>query len=154
METIGTLLSWILDSIIKPVNIKYISFKDGFSLVDLPVVEVDIQGNKYNFLIDSGASDSVIYNRIAKSITINDDELKMRSLKSCSGETQIVIQHDIDITINDDELKIEAYVVKSQEILYTDFATGYEIHGILGSRFLKEMSAIIDYKNEALFYVR
>lgn len=128
-----------------------ISFKESLDLTSLPIIVFENNGRKINFLLDTGASKSII----------NSSELstcKYESLKDTSTLTGIdgiprkTEYVKLALSYNGKE-----YVDNFQKTDMTAAfapvkkATGVNIHGILGTSFFNKYKYVLDF-NKLIAY--
>lgn len=122
-----------------------ISFKESMDLADLPIVTFRIGDKKINFLLDSGASLSVINS------TILDDYMHVMTNKSgtvfgMEGNKQENKITSMDICLDNKVYSEEFQVVDmSNAFDSVKKENGVTIHGILGNSFLSKYNYVLDF---------
>ena len=127
-------------------RMKAISFRESFDLTGLPVVTFINNGNKFNFLLDTGASLSIIDSNIV-------DKLKNTPTEG-KGTVFGMEGNKVDVTYTDIilEYKNKKFTENFQIVdMKTAFdgvkkETGVTVHGILGSSFLQNNKYVLDFK--------
>ena len=125
------------------------SFKETIDKTNLPIVSLS-QGDKtFNFLIDSGATTSVL----------NEDTIKDLQHTPLQGKSEICGVGDNNCETYYVGVQLSAKKCNFIEIFevcniatftYIEQCTNVKIHGLLGSPFLKRYNFLIDYnKNKA-----
>ena len=108
-----------------------------------------------NILIDTGASKSVFNRSLQEAIILNETEHKENSLHSAAVNSEIID------TVNGiiKELKIGSLVLKDYKTVFIDLShinklykehVDIQIDGLIGSDFLVQYNAIIDYPNKTM----
>ena len=119
-----------------------------------PFVSVNIEGKKCRFLIDTGASKSVIDKHFYEAKL----ERKLKVIKQeTTGLHSTVMESYVGnlkkLTIG--KLTVSAYPIAAVDLMHVN--TTYQkmklkkIHGILGSDLLKKYNMVIDYGQSKLF---
>lgn len=119
-----------------------ISFEKLF-YSEVPVITVQSVLGDLNLLIDSGATSNVIDSKLVKDLNL---DFKCEC-KSFGGDTFLSKEYLLDIIIGSTPHLIE---VRFTDLNNIDSFFDFTIHGVLGSRFLEENNAIIDYGNKVL----
>jgi len=116
----------------------------------LPLIEVEIRGEKYNFIIDTGAGDTVLDVELAESLGL---ESISTDTGVGAGDATATIGYSIldemilgDIKIS--ELPITMLPTKPFSAFYNN---EIEIHGIIGIGVFKQFFTIMDYPTGQLF---
>lgn len=130
---------------IKIFNKGVMSFKESLDLTNLPIVTFTSGDKKYNFLLDTGASGSVINKDTLKDITYNStgDTTDIFGMEGNAQTAEIV---EIWLTYKDKSFKEQfqaADLSKAFDLLKKEY--GVNIHGILGSLFFKKFKYILDF---------
>lgn len=122
-----------------------ISFKAGFDLTDMPVITL-YQGNKkFNFLLDTGSTDSIIDSNILKEI---DYKVKntVSNLFGMEGQTKQVKSCKITLYFGNKGYTYD-YLINdmSQAFGQIKDSTGVNLHGIIGSKFFNKFRYVLDF---------
>ena len=122
------------------------SFEDTMGVHKIPIVSFEHNGKIVNFVIDSGASHSVIN---VSSI----DEFQYKLLESAGGVYGIdgkMVQTrlaSIELTKNGHVFQDIFQVLPVPGLDKIKEKENLEVHGILGSQFLKKYQFLINYKH-------
>lgn len=158
--TIAALVSiWVIITIVfsifsyrelKKQKKSTMSIKESMDLVNLPVVTFENNGNKYNFIVDTGANDSII-NESCEDIVVTPNDAK-NTVQGIIGDNKKC--HTVIIEFSYKNAKFETIfnVVDLKELFNTikrDY--GVTIHGILGTNFLDKYNYIIDFKDYVIY---
>lgn len=138
----------IADNLIT-VNKTYKRFKKEFDKAGLIISEFEIDGEKHNFLIDTGAQNSVIDKRIAKNI---NNKIKSQF---CGVDGEYIDNEvaDVIFKINGKEYKEIVNVTNLKKLIHNiKHESGVEIAGIIGCDFLSKFNFTIDFKNKKLSF--
>ena len=123
------------------------SFKEALDLVGLPVVTFYQHGNKYHFLLDSGASNCCINKDVLSTIkyTNTDYESSMYGYDGVPNKVDIV---NIDLFYKDSHFNSD-FMIVDLKAAFEDIknTSGVNIIGIIGSDFLSKYKYILDYKD-------
>lgn len=122
------------------------SFKESLDLTDLPIITFIHENKKLNFLLDTGASLSVINEDVLDKLTYD-----------CTKETSTIMAMDgikgtsypiIEITLgyNNVTYREKFQVVDLSEVVDQLKQTyGVNLHGILGNRFFQKYKYVLDF---------
>lgn len=127
-----------------------LSFGESMGRLNLPVVTLTNNGKDFNFLVDTGASVSVIDSKVL-------DEFEHTKLEA-KGNAYGVDGNIVKVEYVNIELSTEATTFTKQfqvmrlnafdNLRETD---GLDLHGILGSDFLNANGSIIDFEQLLLY---
>ena len=130
-----------------------LSFKSTLRLVGIPIVTLENNGNQYNFILDTGATTSLINSDIIDNLS---------NKKPVDGE-------DIVSGLNPNvKYKAQRYIIQfnnKKERFYHKFSvfnlndtfndleqeSGILVHGLLGSDFLRDKKYILDYNKQVAY---
>lgn len=146
LVVVVVLLAFIINGIedYKSYN-KKISFREAMDLVDLPIVTFYNEGAKFNFILDSGASLSVINSSIIDSFPHTKSDYS-GTLFGMEGNKVDVSYIEASIKHKDTTYDEVFQVVDMSApfgTLKEDF--GVNVHGILGNSFFKKYKYILDF---------
>ena len=122
------------------------SFKESLDLTDLPIITFIHENKKLNFLLDTGASLSVINEDVLDKLTYD-----------CTKETSTIMAMDgikgtsypiIEITLGYSNVtyREKFQVVNLSEVVDQLKQTyGVNLHGILGNRFFQRYKYVLDF---------
>lgn len=126
------------------------SIRESMNLVNLPVVTFENNGNKYNFIVDTGANDSII-NESCEDIMVTPHNAK-NTVQGIMGTEKKCHTVMIKLTYKNIEFESMFNVVNLQELFDTikqDY--GVTVHGILGTNFLDKYNYVIDFKDYIIY---
>lgn len=126
------------------------SIKESMDLVSLPVVTFENNGNKYNFIIDTGANDSII-NSACEDIMVSPHTVK-NTVQGILGNDTKCSTVLIEFKYKDMIFETMFNVVDVSELfnsIKNDY--GITVHGILGTNFLDKYNYIIDFKDYIIY---
>ena len=123
-----------------------ISIKESLDLVQIPIITFQVGETKLNFVLDSGSSHSHISKVASKLITgtpIDTDYTYTTS--SGQGESSKSIESVLEY--KNREFRENLYINESIEDSFNNIKEecGIQLHGILGSDFLKKHKYILDF---------
>lgn len=122
-----------------------ISFRESLDLTGLPVITFYQGKNKLNFLLDTGASNSVINEKQLDGIKHTIVEGEVCEVYGIEGNTQIVPFTNINFT-RDVSYSGEFQIVDLSSAFDDIKAeTGVTIVGILGNDFFQKYKYVLDY---------
>ena len=144
-----TIICTILYRNLKTEEDDKMSIKESMDLVNLPVVTFENNGERYNFIIDTGANDSIIDENcdiVASPSSLNNNLVGINSsLKECNT---VVINFNYKNTAFE-----TVFNVVDLSELFDAIKTNYgvTVHGILGTVFLDKYNYIIDFKDYIIY---
>ena len=134
------------------------NFKDGkvtfVSVEKTPIVKGTLNGKEAYFIIDSGASISVLDDNQADDylFTLGYSE---GDISGYGGQSSPRSTSEVDINIGGVDFSFRLGLYRSQDIQNVVDAIkengGIEIVGIIGSNVMKDLGIIIDYSSNALY---
>lgn len=126
-----------------------LSFADSMGRLDLPVITLTNNGQTFNFLIDTGASISVV-----DSVAL--DKLNYTKLNTVGdaygidGNVVKVSYVSMDLTNGDIAFTEQFQVMRLDAFDNLRESDNLDLSGILGGSFLKALGCIIDFEKLAL----
>ena len=126
-------------------------FNDGYSKDTIqfisdkkPIIEILINGNKYNMLIDTGSSINILCKEVVK-----NENMRLRTMYAgdlYSATTKIKARHVDNADININNINIYQFIMFDIESVRESIlqSTGIKIAGILGTPAIKELKMVID----------
>lgn len=138
---------------IKKSNRKKISFKEALDLTELPVVTFISKGRKLNFLIDTGANNSILNESVANKMKLECEEFEGVETNTAGGNINLNKIVNLVIKFDDKREYDECFLISNMDEAFNSVKaeTGVMIHGILGSNFFAKHKYIIDYDSLALY---
>lgn len=141
------------------ISLFAVSFSQGFKSPQVPIATFR-QGNKnFRFLLDTGSEHNVINKDALQFLEhemIDEGDLK-RTLSGVGGTEEVQNCYIKFSCTNEENGESETYCTN---FLVTDLSApfddimeqhGIQLHGIIGSMFLKEHNVIMDFKNLAAY---
>lgn len=126
------------------------SIKESMDLVELPIITMINDGNKYNFIVDTGANDCLISDKCEKIMC--SPLRKKNEMIGIGGEKRECHTVGIDLIYKDKTFNATFNVTDIDNIINTIKAEyGVTIHGILGTKFLDEYNYVIDFKDYTIY---
>ena len=127
-------------------NDTVMSIKESLDLCDLPVVTMINNGNKYNFILDTGSSDTHISQSALDTMSKVQSENTL-NVYGFNGNEKANLGYNLRLGYKDREFRVEAFVSpaldKTFEFIKKD--TGVQLHGIVGNKFLAQYGYILDF---------
>ena len=122
-----------------------ISFRESLDLTGLPVITFKQGKNKFNFLFDTGATNSVINSPVLSTIKHTKHEGMTCEVYGMEGTVQqadfVNIQFERELKYEDNFQVVDMSVAFEQ----VKAETGVTVHGIIGNTFFQRYKYIIDY---------
>lgn len=124
------------------------SFEDTIGIVKVPVVSFEHNGKTVNFIIDSGASHSII-----DSACIDEFEYKpiesanSTSVRGINGDKVKTALAYVELTSEGHTFSDVFQVCPVPTLKWQEEKYGIHISGLLGSQFLKKYRFLINYKH-------
>ena len=142
---IAAIVAHFVDLARKKTSYDSMSFRETMDLCELPIVTFINNGKKLNFLLDTGASKSVIHSGALEGLTYRDTN-KSGDIYGIDGKRRDASFINMSI-----EYKGKDYNEEFQSIdmsipfsnLKADF--GVNLHGILSSTFFQKYKYILDF---------
>lgn len=154
LEIIGVLILIALIALIingaedyKNRNREYISFKEAMDLTDLPVITLYNNGKKFNFLLDTGATISVIDSNILDKFNHSKTE-STGVVWGMEGNKINVSYVRASLEYKDKTYEEDFQVVDmSASFGEVKAESGVTLSGILGNSFFKKYQYILDFNS-------
>lgn len=123
-----------------------ISLKESMDLAQIPIVTFQEGTNKLNFLLDSGSSESHISKEASKMLIgtpIDTDYSFVTSI----GEGTTCKMVEAVLGYKTKEFKIDLFINEGLDASFAEIKNncGIQLHGILGSDFLKKYKYVLDF---------
>lgn len=119
---------------------------------DFPIVVLENNGNKFNFILDTGANSCLLSSKILNKIECKELG-STGTARGISGDQ--VVTNKVEATFKYENINIteifQVFEVASFEVLETQY--GIEIAGILGYNFLRGHEFVMDLK-ELITYTK
>lgn len=135
----------IMKKKISMFNNNIMSFRESMDLANLPVITFLVGERKMNFLLDTGATISVIdVNSISSSEYINTNQAS--NVYGIEGNIQTVPLVEIELLYKNKGYK-DCFQLMDMSGAFSKMKeeTGVTIHGIIGSNFFKKYRYIINF---------
>ena len=138
---------------LRKANRKMISFKEALDLTELPVVTFIGKGRKLNFLIDTGANNSILNESVANNMKLKCEEFEGVETNTAGGNINLNRVTNLVIKFDDKREYDECFLISNMDDAFDSIKaeTGVMIHGILGSNFFTRNKYIIDFDSLALY---
>lgn len=138
---------------IRKSNRKKISFKEALDLTELPVVTFISKGRKLNFLLDTGANNSILNESVANSMKLDCEVFPGVETNTAGGNINLNKITTLTIKFDDKRVYEECFLISDMDAAFNAIKeeNGVSIHGILGSNFFTRNKYIIDFDSLALY---
>ena len=143
---IAALVAYIVDLTRKKVSQNRMSFKETMDLCELPIVTFMNNGKKLNFLLDTGASRSVIHKGALEGLSYEPINI-VGDIYGMDGKRQEVTYISMSISYKDKEYSDEFQSIDMSEPfsnLKNDY--GVNLHGVLSSTFFQKYKYILNFE--------
>lgn len=122
------------------------NFQDKFETIGLPVLTVTLNNTPINLIIDSGSTTSYLDKSLMPIIGDNytkKSSLNVFGIAGNSGKTKRI---STTLCVNGKDITSDFLIRDlSKSFSPIEESTGVQIHGLLGSDFLNENSAVLDF---------
>lgn len=130
-----------------------ISFKDSLTLTDLPVITLDNNGEKLNFLLDTGSNISH-FNSEAMNLLKDFENIDKRgqSIITATGTSEADCWLRIPLKYKEQMFFEDFMLLDLKEAFDTiQKENGVQIHGILGNSFFIKYGYVLDFDNNIAY---
>lgn len=122
------------------------SFKKAIKKVELPIIEMNLYGKNYNFLVDTGSNHNYI---VSQACADFEDKVTLVGGSSCTGigANKILMKViAVEYFIGRKKIMDKFNIMENTDCFnQIEQETGYRISGILGTTFLSFGQFTIDY---------
>lgn len=138
-------LAWIVDICRKKNVNNTISFRETIDLTGLPIITFKNNGQKVNFILDTGSNSSVINQRVLSSLKYEKTN-KKTSLYGSDGNKEIKEFINMSIEHGDNSYS-EEFLVTNLDEAFDNMKRDYGVNlaGILGNSFFQKYKYIFDF---------
>lgn len=127
---------------------EFVNVKSSIETLRIPIIKAEIEGKKYNFIVDSGSDRSLIFKSILDSIKDKTYLDKGVRVTTINDKTDVNPVCRLSFSIKNNVLSDDFIELKdSVSFAAIEDKYGIKIDGILGGTFLIENKWIIDYDN-------
>lgn len=129
-----------------------LSFADTMGRLSLPIVSLTNNGKTFKFLIDTGASLSVVDSAALHNLDYSKLDIK-GSAYGIDGNVVAVDYVAMTLTHGDTKFSEQFQVIRMDAFDNLKESDNIDIVGILGSEFLKRYNFVVDYQ-ELIAYIK
>lgn len=132
-----------------------ISIKESLDLLEIPVITLENNDKKFNFILDTGSSHSHISPTASKDLQYNRKGSINYAANSANGTiTNRCKVLDVDLKYKKDIFNINLIVTENLELSFKDImdSSKIQLHGIIGSDFLAKHKYILDFANKVAYH--
>lgn len=150
---VAAFIAHIVDLTRNKVTKDFMSFRESLDLTGLPIVTFKQGNNKFNFILDTGAHNSVIDQNILD--TIQYTPLKGTTTGyGIDGKEHIMNLVGITLNYKDKDYP-DVFRVLDMSLSFGAFKKdhGVTVHGLLSSSFFEKYKYILDYKELVAYSV-
>lgn len=129
-----------------------ISFREALDLAGLPIITFKIQDKKLHFVLDTGATKSILNAKIANKLAAKlEGDSKIVGIE---GTTRECSYTTLSLTYKD-KVYEEKFSVLDMSSTFKEIKNmyGVTLHGVLGSSFMEKYKYVLDFK-EMIAYTR
>lgn len=132
-----------------------ISFKETMDLTGLPVITLNIDNNKLNFVLDTGSSTTVIDSNILENMKLSHDIISSSNLSGIEGKYEKVSKAVLYANYRGTEYSFPV-LIKDMSIPFKNLKdkSGVTVAGLLGSDFFKYYKYVIDFNNLIAYSIK
>lgn len=129
-----------------------ISFKESLDLAEIPVITLNNNNTKLNFVLDTGSSNSHISKAGSKKLTEMPVDTNY-TYSTATGEDNVNKMVETTLKYKNKEFKTTLYINYSLDSTFKTVKKncGIILHGILGSDFLSKNKYILDFAEYAAY---
>lgn len=139
------MLKKILNKILNNNPKDAISFKQAFDLTELPCITLYQGDRKFNFLLDTGSTDSIIDSNVLSKLEYKECD-KKSNLFGMEGNKVEVSSCIINLEYKDKTYEFKYLINNMKEAFgHIKAETGVSLHGILGANFFNKFKYILDF---------
>lgn len=124
---------------------------ENYGKTDIPYVTIDIQGNLFNMIVDTGCGVSMLNKPSIKDAELlykkSENKISLSALTPDSVEAGCIV---IDFNIGKKKVSEEFYLTEHEDFASFRSLYNIEMHGLLGSSFFDSNNCRIDFENHVL----
>ena len=126
------------------------SFMEAFNLTEMTIVTLFNNGQKLNFLLDTGSNNAYISKSASKIEGLVFERIKADGI-NITGSTGVCSSEEairIPLTYRDHTYNTDLYILESLDDSFKGIkeSDGVQLHGILGTLFLQKHNFVLDYE--------
>lgn len=131
-----------------------ISIKESIDLTNLPIITLQEGDLKLNFLLDSGSTNSHISESCAETLLGIPVTINEFNYLTSTGKDTVSKMIESVLKYKNKEFKTNLLVNKGLDSAFLEIKkeNGVQLHGILGSDFLREHKYTLDFSKLAVYY--
>lgn len=136
----------------KSISLFSVSFKKGFVAPNIPIATVKHEDLELNFILDTGSDRNSIDSNIVDKLLTGEAKDKTAIKLTGVGGHQEVKSCSLEFQCGDKSYKADFLITDFKEpfsAIYEEH--GIQLHGIIGSQFLKENNVVLDFQNLAAY---
>lgn len=166
MITVGLVaLVFMLVLIMKDLTVCYIkkhrknsttiSFKESLDLTEMPIVTFTHNGNKLNFLLDTGSNHNLIDESAADLLKISAGEMVMHTSVNAGGKEKAEPRPKVEMTVGyKDNVFTDSFYIIDMAEPFNEIKkeSGVTVHGIIGNAFMSKYKYVLDFDEMIAYY--
>lgn len=148
---IGCLATFIIILTVKFIVYKHtncISLQESLNLVGLPVITLESEGHKLNFILDTGSNESHVSKEAFEKLCVEKRKTETQ-VYGAGGVALSVGKVDLEFTYKNATYLTTLIISPALDVTFKAIkdSEGASIHGILGNDFLIKYSYVIDFES-------
>ena len=118
---------------------------------DIPYITINIQGQDFNMITDSGASVSIIRRDAISNLEYEKSvrAVNLTSITNDGVDSNVIV---LPVNVNGKEIKTDFVIYDGDDIADFSRKYGITIHGILGIEFFKLSKGKVDFKTQTVTF--
>lgn len=124
----------------------FVSLKESLDLCNLPVITFENNGNKFNFMLDTGATESHISQTAVENMTGESSDRQI-CIQGFAGDAETSGGKIVDLIYKDRVFTTELFISPALDDTFKEIKQnlGVQLHGIIGNNFLREHGYVLDF---------
>jgi hypothetical protein len=124
---------------------RYMSFMESMNLTNLPIITLNHNGSKFNFLLDTGSNISHINSILKSSLTCTPCNYTME-ISGMEGNSVTTNFCNVEFSYKD-RIYEDDFALTNLESAFNRIKeeSGVTVHGILGTNFLQKYKYVLDF---------
>lgn len=131
-----------------------ISIRESMDLCNLPVITLTNNGQKFNFLFDTGASESHVSKSAIEMMSFRESNRTLR-VQGFTGSAEACGAKVVELGYKERIFPVEVFVSEALDESFAEIKRnlGVQIHGILGNIFFRDYGYVCDF-DELIIYAK
>lgn len=131
-----------------------ISIKESLDLAKIPIITFEHNDSKFNFLLDTGSSESHICRSVANKLTGKTTDITYEFATANGDNSGVNSQIDTTLYYKCSKFDITLLINDTLDDAFESVRrdSGVHLHGILGSNFLTKHKYILDFAKQIVHH--